>query len=198
MLTAAGIAALIAMCGRLECDPVDLISVAANESGISTTAHNPHGDASGIWQLMPATARGLGWDVDSDPHLDRFRTLSDVQQMVWFERYFMPHRGKLNSPGAAYVATFLPALVDHAQDPNYKLCGRDGPLAWAYVANKGFDLTNKGCITVQDLSDAIERATTRLGSKWTALVDAIRAAQAPTSPLADTEPPCPDEPDSAA
>lgn len=191
MLTAAGIAFLVGMAARLQADPVDLISVAANESGISTTAHNPHGDASGLWQLMPATAKGLGWNVAVDPHLVQFRELSDVEQMHWFEKYFAPHRGKLVSAGAAYVATFLPALIDHAADPAFVMCGEHGPLAWAYGPNKGFDVAGKGCITVQDLSDAITRATARMGHRWTDLVDAIRAAQSSVSvsPLADTDPP---------
>ena len=190
MLTAAGVAFLVAMSGRLKADPVDIAGVMANESGVKTTAHNPHGDASGLLQLMPATARALGWDVDADPHLERFRQLSDVDQLKWFERFLQPHAGQLVSPGAVYTAVFLPSLVAHASDPDFKLCGRDGPLAWAYVANKGFDLTGKGCITVQDLTDAIDRATARLPG-WLALVAEIRQAQMPPSPLADTELPCP-------
>src|SRR5258706_10444854 len=111
------------MCERLNCDPLDLLGVAAYESGVRANAHNRNGNASGLWQLMPATARGLGWNVASDPNLEAFRGLDAVEQLPWFEKYFSPHRGKLVSAAACYVATFLPALLSHAGDSTYILCG---------------------------------------------------------------------------
>lgn len=166
MLTAAFFAPFIAMCARLDVSPVDLLSVACNESRCSAEAHNPHGDASGLWQLMPSTARGLGWNVDADPHLDAFRALGAVGQLPWFEKYFAPHKGKLVSAAACYVATFLPALLAHAGDPSFVLCALGGPLEWAYKANKGFDPRGAGRITVSDLAAAIERASAAMGATW--------------------------------
>jgi hypothetical protein len=155
------------MCGRLECAPVDLLSVAASESRLNPSAHNLRGDASGLWQLMPSTAKGLGWDVTNDPHLAAFRSLSAEAQLPWWERYFSPHRGLLVSAAACYVATFLPALLSHAGNPDYVLCGARGPLSWAYAANQGFDPSHKGTILVSDLTAAIDRACAALGSVWT-------------------------------
>lgn len=177
----------VAMCGRLRVDPVDLLSVAANESGLNPCAHNPNGHASGLWQMMGSTARGLGWDVANDPHLDKFRALGAVGQLPWWERYFASYRGRLINASACYVATFLPAFLDHAGDPAYVLCGARGPLSWAYAANRGFDHTGKGTILVSDLSDAITRSCAALGSKWTDAVAQIRAAQGPIVP-ADNQP----------
>jgi hypothetical protein len=172
-------APFVAMCTRLQCDPVDLLAVAANESGLKAEAWNRSGDASGLWQLMPSTARGLGWDVFSDPHLAGFRALGPVGQLVWWERYFGSYRGRLVNRSACYTATFLPAFLSHAGDPAYVLCGARGPLAWAYAANKGFDPTGKGTITVADLTAAIDHACALLGSTWNAAVAGIRAAQSP-------------------
>lgn len=189
MLTTAGIVALIAMGAHLQTDPVDLASVAANESGLKTTAHNPGGDASGLWQLMPSTARGLGWDVDNDPHLDKFRALSDVEQMHWFEKYFRGHTGQMPSGTAVYMSTFCPAWLSHWTTPNWVICGvsqknphlSDAQNAQWYRQNRGFDRANRGYIIVQDLTDAIERATAALPG-WDALVTAIRALQCPAKP----------------
>jgi transglycosylase-like protein with SLT domain len=171
--------ALAAMCERLGCEPLDLLGVAANESGIHAGAHNRNGDASGLWQLMPSTARGLGWQVASDPHLDAFRALGAVDQLPRFERYFNPYRGKLVSSGACYVATFLPALLPHAGDPTFVLCGSGGPLAWAYSANAGFDTGKTGVIRVSDLQAAVARATKFLGARWSEIVTRVNAVSPP-------------------
>ena len=139
--------------------PVDaFIPVWMNESACRAAAHNANGDASGIFQLMPATAKGLVWDVDADPHLAAYRALSVSQQLEWAAKYYEPHKGLLTSPGAVYVCTFLPALLSHASDATFVLCATTGPFTWAYIANRGFDVDGKGWITVQDLADAAARA----------------------------------------
>lgn len=158
--------AMIAMCDRLECDPLDLLAVAANESGCSSKAFNANGFASGLWQLMPATARGLGWDITDDPRLDAFRALPACEQLQWWERYFSPARGKLVNVAACYVWTFLPGLMKHASDPTFILCAGAGPYPQAYKANAGFDVAHKGSIIVQDLTDAARRACAELGQEW--------------------------------
>jgi hypothetical protein len=107
---------------------------------------------------MPATAHGLGWDISSDPHLDQFRALRPSDQLVWATRFYSGKKGHLGSVARFYIATFLPAFLDQGDDPNYVLCGLRGPLAAAYVANKGFDKANKGTITVHDLELAAYRA----------------------------------------
>ena len=130
-----------------------------NESGARTTAHNPGGDASGLFQLMPETAKRLGWNTDTDPHLAAYRALSVSQQLQWAAKYYAPHKGHLGSLGRCYVATFLPVLVDHGDEASFVLCAPQGPFAWAYADNKSFDVAERGFITVQDLVDAAERAS---------------------------------------
>lgn len=134
---------------------------------------------------MPSTARGLGWDVTNDPHLDAFRALGAVGQLVWWEKYFSAYRGKLVNRAACYTATFLPAFLSHAADPAYVLCGARGPLTWAYNANQGLDPTHKGTITVADLTAAIDRATKAMGNVWLAYVDCIKSNSPaiPDSPI---------------
>jgi hypothetical protein len=173
---------IVAMCSRLGCDPLDLLGVAAYESGVRAKAHNPHGDASGLWQLMPSTARGLGWNVTTDPHLAAFRALGPVGQLPWFDKYFQPYRGKLVSSGACYVAVFLPALLDDAGDPTFILCGESGPLAWAYKANANFDTGKTGVIRVSDLQAAVPRACRTLGDRWSEIAQRVGAAAPATLP----------------
>ncbi len=182
-------AKVVEMCTLLGCAPLDLLGVATYESGVRAAAHNPNGDASGLWQLMPSSARGLGWNVTADPHLDAFRTLGPVGQLPWFQKYFLPYRGRLVSSGACYVAVFLPALLAHAGDPNFILCGASGPLAWAYKANTNFDMAKTGVIRVSDLEAAIERARKNLGNRWLEIAERVDAAVGATQPVADAAPP---------
>lgn len=139
--------------------PLDaFIPVWMNESNCRASAHNSNGDASGIFQLVPATAKGLGWDTTADPHLAAYRALSVSDQIGWAQKYYGPHKGLLGSAAAVYVCTFLPALLSHATEASFVLCGWRGPFAWAYNANKSFDRDGNGWISVQDLADAAARA----------------------------------------
>ena len=177
------ISQFVADCQKLlRCNPLDLIAVTFNESGCKTTAHNKSGNASGLWQFMPATAKGLGWDerdcvelrdengkptgltaYGTSP-LHRFRQLDHLGQWMWFRRFFRPHAGKLVSRAACYTCTFVPADLALAADENAVLIDdgrapRNTPRrASFYAPNKGFDRRGDGRIIVSDLTDAINRA----------------------------------------
>ena len=73
--------------------------------------------------------------------------------------------------------------MSHASEPGFVLCGRHGPFAFAYAGNYGaFDPDGKGYITVQDLTDRIQRVTT--GPRWQEIADRIGMARrdCPTQP----------------
>ncbi len=162
--------ALHEMCGRLDCRAEEMASCWMSESGMSPTAHNPAG-ATGLFQVIPSTLRGLGFTGD----WKAFQALSAVQQLVWAERYYGHHKGRLVSPAACYLSTFMPGLMDHAAEATFVICGRHGPYAYAYAGNYGaFDPTGKGYITVQDLADRIAHVTK--GDRWTEIAARIRLA----------------------
>ena len=170
-------------CHALAIDDVSVpMSVWMHESGCRTTAHNPSGDASGICQFMPATLHGLGWRA-SDTHLAEFRQLGVSDQLGWCLRYYALHKGRIATVGRFYLCTFLPVLVDHGDSPAFVVSAPQGPFGWAYAANKGFDVDNRGWITVGDLVDAAEKdAGSPRGQELIA-----RARQAASPP--PTEPP---------
>lgn len=147
-------ARLVLVCAELACEPADMLAVMQNESGIRPDAHNPAGDASGLIQFMPFILNGLGWTAGHEA----FRRLSAVEQLPYVRRYFGPHAGKLGSATALYLATFLPARLSHAGDPDFELVVQGGVLGWAYLPNLGFDRNHDGRITVRELTSAIERA----------------------------------------
>lgn len=161
---------LVAVAGRLQARPLDLAGCWMSESMLYPWAHNPHGDASGIFQAMPATLQGLGFK-------DGWRAFTELpvqEQLHWAEKYYAPHRGQLVSPGACYLATFLPALMAHAGEPTFVLCGRFGPHEPWYRANGGLDVNKDGWIKVQDLTDQIARVTT--GPRWDEFANRVRDA----------------------
>lgn len=180
------VTAFAAMCARLGIEPRVLVKAICNESGCNPAAHNP-GGAVGLIQLEPDNLRAMGWKAGSDA----FARLSVAEQLPYIERYFGWFRKQLaglgGEIGAVYAAMFLPVGISHGADPTYKLCGVEGPLAWAYSANKAFDTNGKGWITISDLSWAAQHAYERCstGQAIVAALDRLDAAP-------DTEPATPE------
>lgn len=152
---------LRAIGSSLGVEPLYLLQTMMAESSIRAEAHNPHGDASGLIQFMPATLRGLGWTAGHAA----FRQLSAEQQLPYVERYYRPyqHYG-LHSIARLRQATFLPATLPGGSEADRVLAGRDGPYAAAYRANSGLDRRHDGTIRVSDLTAAVERAC--VGPRW--------------------------------
>jgi hypothetical protein len=192
----------VAMCGRIDVDPVDLLSVAANESRCDPAARNRYKRkdgvivvvAAGLWQLTAVAAPGVRWIA---ANLEGFAALSAEMQLPYWERYFAPHKGKLVNAAAAYVCTYLPALLDLAGNPDALLCSQDGRtdspytfkredvIGW-YAGNLSFDPHRTGEIRVHQLTEAIARSCAAMGDTWTGYVASIHAAQ-PAAPIDVTD-----------
>jgi len=147
----------------------DMLAVMYSESACKADAWNDNPkslpperrwNASGLIQFMPATLIGLGWTAG---HAS-FRLLSPTEQLSWVDRYYRPYRGFLGSVGGLYVATFLPALIKHAGDPDFVLTAKAGVLPWAYGPNAAFDANRDLKITVGELEQAVARNCH--GARW--------------------------------
>lgn len=157
-----------ARCGRTDrAGALDFCRPLFNESGLSYQAHNPNGDAAGIFQAMPFILRGLG-----APEWRLFTQLDADQQLPFMEKYYRPYSGRLVNATAIYLATFAPAMLGHAGDSGYLICAADGSSGmlgqgtskiW-YAANRGLDVDGDKRITVGDLTAAIARAD--VGPRW--------------------------------
>ena len=153
--------------------PLHMLKVMKSESDVRANAHNDNPkslppekrwNASGLIQFMPPTLVGLGWTAGHAA----FRGLSATEQLSWVQRYYMPYRGFLGSVGGLYVATFLPALIKHAGDPDYVLTAKSGQLPWAYGPNAAFDANHDMRITVGELEEAVARNCH--GARWEELL----------------------------
>ncbi len=149
---------LLGVAERLGINADWLAGVMASESGgtFSPSIKNPMGGATGLIQFMPATAKILGTSVDE------LASMSAEDQLVYVEKYFKPHAGKMHSATDVYMATFMPAFV--GKDPSFVI-GRDGDdtpisgkltLAQVYKYNTGFDHNKDGQITVGEVGSTVE------------------------------------------
>lgn len=172
--------------------PLDMLGVWMSESGVKASAHNPNGHASGINQLMPPIAAGLGWShedaLPADPTqhipLSVYRSLNALQQLPWVEKYYSPYAGKMTSPSRCYLATFLPALLaDPTLNDQTVLAQKGGKLGWAYSANAVFDTNNDLRIQLFELGLAITRNCK--GARWDEIVKVSTGQVAPVVPPPD-------------
>lgn len=122
------------MAGRLGVKPEWILAVMKNESGMSTTAKNPNGGATGLIQFMPATAKGLGTTTEA------LSKMSAVEQLKYVEKYYAPYKGKIKSGTDLYMATFWPAGI--GKPDSYNIGGAE-----VARVNKIFDLDKNGQIT---------------------------------------------------
>ena len=177
--------ALHDMADRLQCSPIDLASVWMNESACTPEAHNAHGDASGLCQMMPETLRLLGFRPDLPPpeRAGAFRDLGYMGQMPWVEKYYAPARGRLGNATRCYLWTFLPALIGHGDELDYVLAARDSDrTGYIYKANSGFDADGDLVITVRELGQAIDRACAH-SSRWAMIQRGLTGFSAAPAPL---------------
>jgi hypothetical protein len=153
------------------------------ESGAYATAHNPNGDASGIFQAMPSTLKNLSFRPELQP-ADRaaaFRLLGVRGQLPFLRRYYAPYKGRLSSVALIYVATFTPAFLDGALagGPDFVLVD-SARSAWdrtVFASNAGFDANHDLKISVVELDDAVRRQCR--GNRWNELHARLGATPEP-------------------
>jgi hypothetical protein len=167
---------IVDVCGRIACDPLDLLGVMMNESGVKANARNPTSNASGLIQFLPSTLAGLGYSGTPDD----FRRLDADAQLPYVEAFFQPYvRYGLNSAARVYLAVFLPSALK--QNPNNKtVIAQKGSLnAAIYDRNRGLDANFDGKITVGELQQAIERHYN--SARWQEIAARLNAAQGGSS-----------------
>lgn len=135
-----------AISGRLGCDPNDLMSCMAWESGRSfspSKANMAGSGAVGLIQFMPSTAQGLGTTTAA------LSALTAEQQLDWVEKYFQPYKGKLATLADLYMAILWPGGVGKPMD--YVLWDQNSRPT-TYRQNAGLDINHDGIITKAECS----------------------------------------------
>lgn len=102
---------LTQVCNRLGVKKEDMKVIMKAESGINPKEVNKlTRKATGLIQFMPDTAIGLGTSTYA------LRRMPSYEQLDYVEKYFLPYRGRLNSPRDLYLATFYPAAIGKSED----------------------------------------------------------------------------------
>ncbi|MBD2019351.1 M23 family metallopeptidase [Leptolyngbya sp. FACHB-36] len=110
---------LTQVAGRLGMNPEHLLTAMLYESAgtLSPSIRGPHvpgdGQAVGLIQFMPSTARGLG-TTDS-----ALASMNRVQQLDYVEKYFQPYKGRYSNFYSVYATI-------HAGNPTANPNGSDG------------------------------------------------------------------------
>jgi len=143
---------VIAICGRLGCDPSHLTSSIAFETGESFAPDkiNRVSGATGLIQFMPSTARSLGTTTAA------LAQMSAADQLDYVERYFQPYRGKMATISDVYMAILWPSAV--GKPDATVLFKSPSP---AYQQNKGLDANNDGQVTKAEAAAKVVQKLTK-------------------------------------
>lgn len=161
----------------------DWLQVWTYESGIAniqTRAKNPstgkpYGNA-GINQMGDSERRATGFQGS----LEEWLALSLVDQLPYVERFYAgairdfasKDFGAYHDGTSIYVATFAPAHLSHAGEPDYPLYSAL-KTPGQYAANRGLDHGSKGYISVDDMRLAL--LSVARSSLFTEARDRVRA-----------------------
>jgi hypothetical protein len=161
--------------------PELLLTVWFAESGLDPSAQNSLG-CIGLNQTCPSSIGGPGFPGAPEG----YRAAPASQQVAWIAPQVLAQArlngGGFRSAARAYQANFLPATLTSAVAPDDVIAAEAGPYAAAYRANKLFDVSGDGRITLADLGDYLEQLVVSRGldvDLGAPLETAIAAAYAP-------------------
>lgn len=132
---------------ELNINPDWLLMVMFLESGINHRAVNKTGGATGLIQFMPSTAAWLGTTTTA------LLQMSNVEQLDFVYKYYLPYKNKLNSFTDLYLVTFFPIAL--GKDDNYVFQTKDLSAYKIAIQNQGFDLNKDQKITKREFITAI-------------------------------------------
>ena len=126
-----------------------LMGVMNSESGINHKAVNKKGNATGLIQFMPNTAKGLGTTID------KLKAMSAVDQLDYVEKYLKRQKQAAGfaenyqlSAGELYALVFLPARAKRS------ILTTQGEKYYSW--NKGLDRNKDGKITKTELDTRVK------------------------------------------
>ncbi|TPJ52573.1 transglycosylase SLT domain-containing protein, partial [Mesorhizobium sp. B2-6-7] len=137
----------IVLSKRIGCDPSHLMAAMAFESGetFAPDKRNPSSGATGLIQFMRSTAEGLGTSLEA------LAQMSQVQQLVYVEKYLAPYAGRFGSLSDMYMAILYPAAIGK---PEASVLFSSGTKA--YSQNSGLDVNGDGFVTKGEAASKVQ------------------------------------------
>lgn len=124
-------------------DPNWLMQIMWFESKLEPQAVNPITHATGLIQFMPDTAKQLGTSAEA------LKQMTNLQQLDFVYKYFLPFKGKLKSFRDTYFAVFFPTAIDKPGEWILQTKNLSSKLIAKF--NSIFDLNKDGQITVNEV-----------------------------------------------
>lgn len=129
--------------------PADWLMAVMNSETAGTfspSIQNPYTKATGLIQFMPNTAKGLGTTIDD------LKKMSNVAQMDYVYKYFLPYKEKIDSFEDLYLVTFYPNADGVFAGTLSK------PDTWTFpkavtAQNPGLDANKDGLITIKEFRE---------------------------------------------
>ncbi|MFA6090403.1 MAG: transglycosylase SLT domain-containing protein [Candidatus Gracilibacteria bacterium] len=141
---------LTEVCNNLGVKKEDMKIIMTAESRLNPKVVNHTSGATGLIQFMPKTALGLHTTVGA------LRKMTSIEQLDYVEKYFLPYKGKLNSPKDLYLATFYPAAIGKPED--FVMGSEPHGVSPEIIARQNSVVAlGKSVITVADFNDYVER-----------------------------------------
>ena len=143
---------LCEICTELQVEPDYMMAAIAFETGetFSASIKNAAGSgAVGLIQFMPSTAKSL------DTTSDMLSKMTDVEQLEYVLKYFMPYKGKIKTLEDLYMVILYPVAVGKSND--YVLFERG---TTRYSQNSGLDINRDGKITKGEAAAVVREKLT--------------------------------------
>lgn len=142
-------ARVVAISARIGFDPSWLMACMAFETGrtFDPAKRNSSSSATGLIQFMRATAIGLGTTVEA------LANMSDVEQLDYVEKYFLPYAGRLHTLSDVYMAILWPKAIGVPDSAVIFPAGSQ-----EYLANRGLDVDHDGAVTKGEAAAFVARA----------------------------------------
>lgn len=102
--------------------------------------------AIGLIQFMASTAKSLGTSTEA------LAKMTNVQQLNYVYKYFLPYKNKLKSFADVYMAVFYPVMIGR---PDNYIIFRKGSVG--YRQNAGIDLNKNGVITKGEFIEWVKK-----------------------------------------
>lgn len=162
-------AGLKAYAVELKFDPVWMLDIMWEESGIKPSAAYRHPPDFATGLIGFEDVHGVGAEPDNSlASHDAFAKLSAVQQLPYARNFWRPMAGKATSGANLFQYNFLPASLARGTSDDTVVCakngtGYNGQEAHFYAVNTVLDTDKDGYITVADLGrrlDASKRTKT--------------------------------------
>ena len=157
---------------NLGINPNWLMQVMKAESGLRADIQNlahpmQGGNATGLIQFSPDTAKNLGTTTD------QLKRMSRVDQMDYVEQYFKPYASKIKSYFDLYLITFFPAAAGHSSDDEYVFETKNISRSSVAKGNPTIDINKDGKITMAEFKQYLKNTVQK--QYWDAVFGSAEA-----------------------